>query len=58
MHGEDESFESTEITSSHHVTSQVNQLKSEEVASQRRYVNVEKLRMISQVDSGPRQEEG
>ncbi|KAG7222976.1 hypothetical protein INR49_029198, partial [Caranx melampygus] len=48
MHGEDESFESTEITSSHHVTSQASQLSSEEVTSQRRYSKMEKLRMISQ----------
>lgn len=44
-HGEEESFESTEVTSSHHVT------------SHRKYSNREKLRMISQVDSDQRQEE-
>ncbi|XP_022621495.1 transmembrane protein 200C-like [Seriola dumerili] len=55
-HGEDESFESTEITSSH-VTSQASRLRSEEVTSQRKYSNREKLRIISQVDSGLRQEE-
>lgn len=50
-HGE-ESFDSTEITSSHHVTSQCR-----EVASHRKCSNREKLRRISQVDSGLRQEE-
>ncbi|XP_023249673.1 uncharacterized protein LOC111644927 isoform X1 [Seriola lalandi dorsalis] len=55
-HGEDESFESTEITSSH-VTSQASRLRSEEVTSQRKYSNREKLRIISQVDSGLRQED-
>ncbi|XP_036934280.1 uncharacterized protein LOC119008290 [Acanthopagrus latus] len=44
-HGEEESFESTEMTLSHHVT------------SHRKYSNREKLRMIAQVDSGQRQEE-
>ncbi|XP_035475592.1 transmembrane protein 200C [Scophthalmus maximus] len=42
---EDESFESTEMTSSHRVT------------SQRKYSNREKLRMISQVHSGPTHDE-
>ncbi|XP_035534016.1 transmembrane protein 200C-like [Morone saxatilis] len=51
-HREDESFESTEVTTSHHVTSQ-----GTEVTSHRKYSNREKLRMISQVDSGLRQEE-
>ncbi|XP_041817292.1 transmembrane protein 200C-like [Chelmon rostratus] len=51
-HGEDESFESTEITSSTHVTSQ-----HEEVTSHRKYSNREKLRMISRVNSGLRQED-
>ncbi|KAM6908567.1 uncharacterized protein PEZ65_016810 [Lycodopsis pacificus] len=44
-HGEDQSFESTEMTSSHHVT------------SHRKYSNREKLRMISQADSGSMQTE-
>ncbi|XP_071340306.1 transmembrane protein 200C-like isoform X2 [Trachinotus anak] len=57
-HGEGESFESTEITSSEHVTSQASSLRSEELTSERKYSNREKLRMISQVDSGLRQEEG
>ncbi|XP_008300522.1 transmembrane protein 200C [Stegastes partitus] len=48
-HGEDESFE---LASSHQVTSQ-----SGGVRSQRSFSNREKLRMISQVDSGLRQEE-
>lgn len=56
-HGEDKSFESTEITLSHHVTSQSGGQKSGEVTSRRKYSNTEKLRMISQVDSGLRQEE-
>ncbi|XP_049421479.1 transmembrane protein 200C-like isoform X2 [Epinephelus fuscoguttatus] len=56
-HGEDESFESTEMTSSYHVTSQGGGERSEEVTSHRKYSNREKLRMISQVDSGLRQEE-
>ncbi|XP_070784620.1 transmembrane protein 200C [Enoplosus armatus] len=55
-HGEDESFESTEITSSHYVTSQGGGQSSGEVTSHRKYSNREKLRMISQVDSGLRQE--
>ncbi|XP_068160391.1 transmembrane protein 200C-like [Antennarius striatus] len=45
-HAEAESFESTEMTSSRHVT------------SDRKYSKREKLRMISQVDSCVRQEEG
>ncbi|XP_040921492.1 transmembrane protein 200C-like [Toxotes jaculatrix] len=56
MHGEDESFESTEITSSPQ-TAQVGGQRSEEVTSRRRYSNREKLRMISQMDPGLRQEE-
>ncbi|XP_068593210.1 transmembrane protein 200C-like [Cebidichthys violaceus] len=44
-HGEDESFESTEMTSSHRVT------------SHRKFSNREKLRMISQADSGSMQTE-
>ncbi|KAE8279584.1 Transmembrane protein 200C [Larimichthys crocea] len=47
MHGEDEPFES-----SHHVTSQ-----GREMTSHKMYSNKEKLRMISQVGSGLRQEE-
>ncbi len=53
---QDESFESTEITSSHHVTSQDGGQRSGGV-TYRKYSNREKLRMISQVDSGLRQEE-
>ncbi|XP_044033256.1 uncharacterized protein LOC122867010 [Siniperca chuatsi] len=56
-HREDESFESTEITSSHYVTSQDGGQMSGEGTSHRKYSNTEKLRMISQVDSGLRQEE-
>ncbi|XP_069368773.1 transmembrane protein 200C-like isoform X2 [Paralichthys olivaceus] len=44
-HGEIASFESTEMTSLRHQTSQ----KSEEMTSQRKYSNREKLRMISQL---------
>ncbi|CAB1439676.1 unnamed protein product [Pleuronectes platessa] len=47
-HGEVASFESTEMTSLHPVTSQ----KSEEMTSQRKYSNREKLRMISQLMRG------
>ncbi|KAM9337102.1 uncharacterized protein ABDE67_018398 [Symphorus nematophorus] len=46
-HGEDESFESAHVTSS----------QSGEVTSHRRYSNREKLKMISQVESGPRRQE-
>ncbi|XP_042371668.1 transmembrane protein 200C-like [Plectropomus leopardus] len=56
-HGEDESFESTEMTSSFHVTTQGGGQRSGEVTSHRKYSNREKLRMISQVDCGLRQEE-
>ncbi|XP_070841724.1 transmembrane protein 200C [Chaetodon trifascialis] len=51
-HREDESFESTEITSSHLLTSQCG-----EVTSYRKYSNREKLRMISRVNSDLRQED-
>ncbi|XP_062236077.1 transmembrane protein 200C [Platichthys flesus] len=47
-HGEVASFESTEMTSLHPVTSQ----KSEEMTSQRKYSNREKLRMLTQLMSG------
>uniref|UniRef100_UPI0037E9756E transmembrane protein 200C-like n=1 Tax=Semicossyphus pulcher TaxID=241346 RepID=UPI0037E9756E len=56
--GEDESFESTEMTSSYnHVTSQGRAQRSVVVTSHRKYSNREKLRMISQVDSGVRKDE-
>ncbi|XP_028289310.1 transmembrane protein 200A [Parambassis ranga] len=48
--GEDDSFESTS-------TNQVTPLGAEEVISQRKYSNREKLRMISQVNSDLKQEE-
>lgn len=51
-HGDDESFESSEVTSSKSVS------QCEEVTSHRKYSNREKLRMISQVDSGVKREEG
>nr|XP_046227098.1 transmembrane protein 200A [Scatophagus argus] len=52
MHEEEESFELTDTTSSHHVISQCM-----EVTSHRKYSNREKLRMISQADSGLRREQ-
>lgn len=52
MSGEDESFESIEMISSHLMTSQDGGVRSEEVRSQRKYSNREKLRMISQVETG------
>lgn len=52
MSGEDESFESLEMMSSHLVTSRDGGMRSEDVKSQRKYSNREKLRMISQVETG------
>ncbi|XP_045929381.1 transmembrane protein 200C-like [Micropterus dolomieu] len=54
-HGDDQSFES--ITSPCRVTSQGGAQRTGEVTSHRKYSNREKLRMISQVDSGLRREE-
>lgn len=51
-HGEEESLDSTNITLSHHMTSQCC-----EMTSHRKYSNRESPRRISQVDSGLRQEE-
>ncbi|KAI3355607.1 hypothetical protein L3Q82_018445 [Scortum barcoo] len=49
-HGEDESFESNEVTT-HNVTSQCGGQRLGSMISHRKYSNREKLRMISQVDS-------